>query len=133
MPPAPVPSEIEPFLKKPRAAVVATITLGGSPVTTATWYEWSDGHLLLSMDADGRRIRNVRNDPRVALTVFGNDMYTHVSLLGKVVEIRDDPGFVDVDRLSMAYEGKPYEERDWHAVTVIAAVERWHSYGDPAL
>ena len=100
-------------------------------MTTATWYEWSSGQVILCMDADGLRIRNIRREPRVALTVFGSDMYTHLSVLGRAVEIRDDPEFVDVDRLAMHYEGKPYEDRDWRSVTVVVEVDRWHTYGDP--
>jgi PPOX class probable F420-dependent enzyme len=131
VPPAPLPAELERFLDPPRAAVVATLRHDGAPVTTATWYQWEDGRILLNMDADGRRIRNLRRDPRVALTVFGDDMNTHLSLLGTVVEIRDDPEFADVDRLSQRYEGRPYAERDWQSITVLVEVERWHTWGDP--
>ena len=84
------------------------------------------------MDAAGLRIRNIRRDPRVALTVFGDDMYTSLSVLGSAVEIREDPEFVDIDRLSLRYQGRPYEDRDWRSVTVLVEVERWHAYGDPA-
>lgn len=120
------------FLAVPRAAVVGTIRPDGSPVTSATWYEWADGRMLLTMDAAGLRIRNIRRDPRVALTVFGDDMYTSLSVLGSAVEIREDPEFVDIDRLSLRYKGRPYEDRDWRSVTVLVEVERWHAYGDPA-
>ncbi len=68
---APLPPELERFLTKPRPAVVSTLRPDGSPVTTVTWYEWLAGRVLLTMDADGRRIRNIRRDPRVALTVLG--------------------------------------------------------------
>jgi len=112
--------------------VVATIRSDGSPVTTATWYGWVDGRLLLSMDAAGPRVRNLRRDPRVAVTVLADDWYNHLSLIGRVVELRDDPALADVDRLSVRYEGKPYEPRDFASVTAIAEIERWHTYGDPA-
>ena len=132
MPAAPLPSSMARFLAVPRAAVVGTIRPDGSPVTSATWYEWADGRMLLTMDAAGLRIRNIRRDPRVALTVFGDDMYTSLSVLGSAVEIREDPEFVDIDRLSLRYKGRPYEDRDWRSVTVLVEVERWHAYGDPA-
>jgi PPOX class probable F420-dependent enzyme len=132
MPRAPLPSELERFVAKPRPAVVATITKDGSPISTATWYEWVDGRVLLTMDASGHRIQNLRRDPRVALTVLGESWYNHVSLLGRVVEIGDDPEFAAIDRLSRRYEGRPYPERDWQCVYVLFEVERWHTYGDPA-
>ena len=132
MPAAPLPSSMDRFLAAPRAAVVGTIRPDGSPVTSATWYEWADGRMLLTMDAAGLRIRNIRRDPRVALTVFGDDMYTSLSVLGSAVEIREDTEFVDIDRLSLRYKGRRYEDRDWRSVTVLVEVERWHAYGDPA-
>ncbi len=95
--------------------------------------EWTEGRLLLTMDADGRRIQNIRRDPRVALTVLGDNWYTHVSLLGRAVEIRDDLDFVDADRLSMRYLAEPYDRRDYPGVTVIVEVERWHTWGNPSV
>ena len=132
MPKAPLPPELEQFLEQPRPAVVATIRADGSPVTTPTWYEWTAGRVLLSMDATGRRVANLRRDPRVALTVLADSWYSHVSLLGRVVELRADPDLVDVDRLSMRYEGRPYEQRNFEGVTALIEVERWHTYGEPA-
>ncbi len=88
MPPAPLPPELERFLAKPRPAVVATIGRDGSPVTAATWYEWADGRILLSMEVSGYRIRNIRRDPRVSLTVLGDSWYSHVSLPVRVVRAR---------------------------------------------
>ena len=131
MPQAPLPPELHRFLAAPRAAVVGTVRPDGSPVTTATWYEWSSGQVILCMDADGLRIRNIRREPRVALTVFGSDMYTHLSVLGRAVEIRDDPEFVDVDRLAMHYEGKPYRGPRLAECHRGREVDRWHTYGDP--
>ncbi len=131
MPRAPLPPELGRFLAAPRPAVVATIGQDGGPVTAATWYEWAEGRFLLSMEARGRRIQNIRRDPRVSLTVLADSWYSHVSLLGRAVEIRDDADFSDVDRLSGRYLGEPYGEYDAALFSVIVEVERWHTYGDP--
>jgi PPOX class probable F420-dependent enzyme len=131
MPAAPLPPDLQRFLAAARPAVVSTLTADGGPVTTATWYEWADGKLVLIMDASGRRLANLRRDPRVALTVLGESWYDQVSLLGRAVEIRDDPDFVDVDRFAERYWGRPYEERGWRSVTVVVEIDRWHTYGNP--
>ena len=131
MPRGPLPPELERFLAQPRRAVVATIGRDGFPVTAATWYEWDAGRLLLSMWTDGHRHRNILRDPRISLTVLADDWYSHVSLLGRAVELRDDPGFVDIDRISVHYTGEPYDERGDPCTSVVVEVERWRTYGDP--
>lgn len=132
MPQAPLPPELEPFLAKPRPAVVATITEDGSPVSTPTWYEWADGRLILSMDALGHRIQNLRRDPRLTLTVLGDDWYNQVSLLGRMAEEYPDSDWSVTDRLSERYLGEPYADRDFACLCVVVDVERWHTFGDPA-
>ena len=132
MPEAPLPAELERFLEKPRQAVVATTTADGAPVSTPTWYEYGDGRLVLSMDAGGHRIQNLRRDPRLTLTVLGDDWYNQVSMLGRVLEEYSDSDWAVTDRLSQRYLGEPYGSKDFDCVYVIAEVERWHAFGDPA-
>lgn len=133
MPPEPLPAVLQRFLAKPREAVVGTVRQDGAPVTTACWYELAaDGRVVLSMDEASHRIEHLRHDPRLALTVLGDDWYTHVSLLGRAGELRPDRDLADIDRLSRRYLGVPYEDRGYRGVTVFAEVEAWHTYGDPA-
>jgi PPOX class probable F420-dependent enzyme len=132
VPRAPLPPELDRFLAKPRPAVVGTVTPEGAPVTTPCWYGWEDGRFTISMASDGPRARNLRSDPRVALTVLADDWYVHLSLLGRAVETREDPDLADIDALSQHYLGEPYEDRAYRGVTVVAEVERWHTWGDPS-
>ncbi|MDO9497740.1 MAG: PPOX class F420-dependent oxidoreductase, partial [Nocardioides sp.] len=55
--------------------------------------------------------------------------YTHVSLIGRVVEMRDDESLVDIDRLSTHYRGGPYPDRDSPRVSAWVQVDRWHGWG----
>ena len=72
----------------------------------------------------------LRADPRVTLTALDeNDWYTHVSVQGRVVEIRDDPELADIDRLATHYTGKPYRNRERKRVSAWIEVERWHGWG----
>jgi PPOX class probable F420-dependent enzyme len=132
MPTPPLPPEFERFVRAPRPAVVATVRPDGSPATTATWYDWEDGRVLLSIVAGSRRVRNLRNDPRLALTILGKSWYNHVSLLGRVIELRDDLELADLDRLSQRYFGKRYPNRQLRCISAVMEVERWHAFGDPA-
>ena len=133
MPPAPLPPELLAFLRKARPAVVGTVRTDGAPVTTACWYGLQgDGRVLLTMDRDSHRLRHLRGDPRVALTVLGDDWYNQLSLLGRVVEVRDDRDLADIDDLSRHYLGEPYEDRSYTGVSVLFEIDRWHTWGDPA-
>jgi PPOX class probable F420-dependent enzyme len=133
MPAAPLPAELVSFLAGPRRAVVGTVRGDGSPVTTACWYGLQDdGRILLSMDRDSHRLRHLRAEPRVALTVLGDDWYNQLSLLGRVVESRDDADLADIDALSQRYLGEPYDDRYYTGVSVLFEIERWHTWGDPA-
>jgi PPOX class probable F420-dependent enzyme len=126
MPPAPVPPEIEEFLKQPNPAVVATVRPDGSPHSVATWYDWVDGLILMNMAATRARLGHLRNDPRVSLTVLDKDTwYTHVTLDGVVERLVDDDELVDIDRLSVRYKDVPFHNREAQRVSVWMRPERW--------
>ena len=130
MPRTPVPAEVDHFLREPHAAVVATLRPDGSPHTVATWYDWDGGRVLLNMDEHRLRLRFIRRDPRVALTVLGGEegWYRHVSLLGRVVEIADDEELADIDRLARRYTGEPFQTRDRKRVSAWMEPARWHRW-----
>jgi PPOX class probable F420-dependent enzyme len=130
LPAVPVPPEIDNFLRGPHAAVVATLRPDGSPHTVPTWYDWEDGRVLLNMDETRLRLRFIRRDPRVALTVLGGEdgWYAHVSLLGRVVDLADDTELRDIDRLAVRYTGEPFRKRDSRRVSAWMEPERWHEW-----
>jgi PPOX class probable F420-dependent enzyme len=101
----------------------------GAPYTAATWYDWDNGRLLVNMDFERLRLSHMRRDPRVAVTMLDiEDWYHAVTVLGTVVEIRDDEAFADIDRLSQRYRGAPYWNRDRKRITALIAPERWHEH-----
>ena len=125
----PIPPEVEAFLREPNPAVVGTLRADGSPHTVATWYDWEDGLVLLNMDGTRKRLEHLRRDPRVSLTVLGQDnWYQHVSLGGVVERLVDDSGLVDIDRLAIRYTGKPYRDRTSPRVSAWMRPERWNRW-----
>ena len=132
MPGLPVPPEVDEFLSRPNPAVVATLRPDGSPHTAATWYDWEDGRVLLNMDESRLRLRYMRANPAVALTVLGDDSWYHqITLLGRVVSIEDDPELTGIDRLSVRYYGEPFHNRDARRVTAWMEPERWTGWPLP--
>jgi len=107
---------------------VATVRRDNSPATTACWYDLEGGRLLITMYATAHRLPNLRRNPRVALTIVGEDPYQHVSLSGTVREMWDDPDLEVMDRLSMRYMGEPWPERE-PCVSALVEIDRWHTYG----
>jgi len=124
-----LPAPVDAFLKKPNAAVIGVVRPDGFPMTVVTWYDWEDGRVLLNMDESRLRLRFMRRDPRAALTVLDEDSwYSHVSLLGRVVSIEDDPDLADIDRLAVRYTGSPFRRRDSRRVSAWLEPERWHGW-----
>ena len=129
MPEPPVPPEVDEFLRQPNPAVIATLRADGSPHSVATWYDWEGGRVLVNMADTRLRLRFMRRDPRVALTVLGqDDWYSHVSLLGRAISIEDDSALADIDRLSQRYFGRPYRNREQKRVSAWIEVDRWHGW-----
>src|SRR5690242_15811208 len=132
MPTLPFPEELRELLRKPNPAVVATLRSDGAPVSVATWYLLEDDdRLLVNMDDTRVRLGHLRRDPRVSLTVLDEaSWYTHVSVVGHVVDLRPDEGLTDIDRLSRHYVGRPYPDRESPRSSGWIEVERWHGWGD---
>jgi PPOX class probable F420-dependent enzyme len=126
----PLPEAAVAMLAKANPAVITTVRPDGQPVSTATWYLWDDGRVLVNMDEGRRRLEHIRNDPRVSLTVLDeSDWYTHISIIGRVTELREDTGLAGIDRLARHYTGKPYPQRDRRRFSARISIDRWHGWG----
>lgn len=130
MPMGPPPPELQELLLRPNPCVIATVRPDGELHTAATWYEWTGpGTVILNMDGSRRRLGHMRENPRVALTILdAGSWYTHVSLIGRVVDIRPDHDLADIDRLSQRYTGNDHRHRDRDSWTAEIAIDRWHGW-----
>jgi PPOX class probable F420-dependent enzyme len=130
MPKPPLPSEISEFLSQPNPSVIATIRPDGSVHTAATWYIWDDPRVLVNMADTRTRLENLRQDPRVSLTVLGqgDDWYHQVTLRGRVVSLDPDPELESIDRLARHYTGNEYPRRDQTRVEGWIEVESWYGW-----
>ena len=118
------------MLTKPNPAVISTIRSDGQPVSAATWYLLRDDHILVNMDVGRKRLGHMRKDPRVSLTVLDEaSWYTHITLIGRVVDIYDDDGMADIDAVSQHYQGQPYPRRDRPRVSALIEIDRVHGWG----
>jgi PPOX class probable F420-dependent enzyme len=91
-------------------AHLASTLPDGSPHSVPVWIGTVGGHVAFLTGPDSRKARNLRRDPRVAISLTPPDApFTPVVLRGRVVEWLDgDAGWRAVDELAMKYVGAPY-------------------------
>ncbi len=69
-------------------AVLTTLFPSGMPQTNVVWIDHDGEHLLVNSETERQKVRNVRQDPRVAVLVFdASDMDEWVEVRGRVVEV----------------------------------------------
>ncbi|MFE9683740.1 PPOX class F420-dependent oxidoreductase [Streptomyces sp. NPDC006285] len=107
-------------------ASVATLGPGGAPQNSVVWIK-REGDTVLFSSTDGRqKVRNLRRDPRVSLSVFDlADPYTSVEIRG-TAEIVPDEGKRLPYELSHKYLGvdPPAEKDDEVRVIIRVLPER---------
>jgi PPOX class probable F420-dependent enzyme len=131
MPRPPLTDAAMSLLAQPNPAVIAVVRPDGQPVSVATWYLLEDdGRILVNMDGGRKRLAYMRHEPRVSLTVLDEGARgTHVSVQGRITEWRDDPEFVDIDRLSRRYSNGAYPNRVRPRVSALIEIDYWHGWG----
>ena len=126
----PLPDAAVAMLRKPNPSVITTLRQDGQPVSTATWYLWDNGRVLVNMDEGRKRLEHMRADPRVSLDVLDEaGWYTHVSIIGHVGEIYEDADLADIDRIARHYIGNPYSQRDRRRFSAVIEIDTWHGWG----
>lgn len=116
----------------PNLLFVATINPDGSPQLTCAWTDRQDGYIRFNTAIGRAKERNLRRDPRVALSVVSrDDVYDKVDVRGRVVEfIEGEAAEAHIDDLSEKYTGKrPYASRREGERRVTVVVEPERVYG----
>ena len=105
-------------------AHLATIMPDGSPQVTPVWVDL-DGDRIRVNTAEGRvKARNVRRDPRVAVSVIAPSGYPSAFVRGRVVDITHDGADAHIDALAKKYLGQDtYPFRRPDEQRVILAIE----------
>jgi PPOX class probable F420-dependent enzyme len=106
-------------------ASVATLRPDGAPQTSVVWIKREDDTVLFSSLQDRQKVRNLRHDPRVSLSVFDlANPYASVEIRG-TAEILPDPDKRLPHELSHKYLGvDPPGERDDQVRVIVRVVPR---------
>src|SRR5678809_511184 len=96
-----LPPAVRRLLEGKNIAHVATLMRDGSPQVTAVWVD-VEGDRILINTAEGRaKPRNVRRDPRVAISITDAQAPEIAAFIrGRVVEITTDGAAEHIDKLS---------------------------------
>ncbi|WP_028849474.1 PPOX class F420-dependent oxidoreductase [Thermocrispum municipale] len=107
-------------------AHLASVSPDGAPHVVPVWIGTRGDHAVVLTGPGSRKARNLRRDPRVALSIAPADNpFEPVVIRGKVVEWLDgDAGWEVVDQLSDKYVGAAYPRDDERVVAVIEVVRQ---------
>lgn len=102
-------------------AHVATVLPDGAPHAAPVFIGTHGDRIVFFTGPGMRKARNLRRDPRVALSIAPvDDPFTPVVVRGRVAEwIEGDAAWEIVDRLAAKYTGAPYPRDHERVVAVI--------------
>jgi PPOX class probable F420-dependent enzyme len=105
------------LITKPNFAYIATVKENGSPSVSPVWIDLSGDKILVNTALGRVKEKNVRRDPRVAISIGNKEnQYDKVDIGGRVVEfIEGEEADRSIDALAKKYLGVdeyPYRKPD---------------------
>lgn len=112
--PASFPEKFLDLFQKKAFGAFTTIMPDGSPQTTPVWVDYRDGDIWVNSAVGRQKDKNVRRDPRVAVTIVDPDNpYRYVEVRGRVKEVTQSGADAHIDAMAMKYLGQdkyPYRQ-----------------------
>ncbi|MBM7774676.1 PPOX class probable F420-dependent enzyme [Actinokineospora baliensis] len=107
-------------------AHLATLLPDGAPHSAPVWIGTHADLIVIFTGPGTRKARNLRRDPRLALSLTPIDNpYQPITIRGRVVEWLDgDAGWEVIDRISRKYTGEPYGRDEPREVALIEPVRQ---------
>lgn len=102
-------------------AHLATVLPDGSPHVVPVWIGTHGDRIVFLTGPDSRKARNLRRDPRVAISLTPPDNpFEPITVRGRVAEwIEGDPAWEIVDEVAKKYIGQPYTREQVRVVGLI--------------
>jgi PPOX class probable F420-dependent enzyme len=121
----PIPDDVRHLLDAPNYVHLSTLRADGSPRNWVVWVGLEDDHILVCTSDVLWKAKDMRRDPRVALSVMDMaDPYRMAAIQGRVVEVRSDEGCRYMDPISYKYTAAPFASRGPDRVCFVIAVEK---------
>jgi PPOX class probable F420-dependent enzyme len=97
---------LQTLLGEPAFCQIATLMPDGSPQLTQVWVNSDGEHILINTYEGAQKLRNMRNDPRVAVNVVDpSNAWRLASIRGRVVDITTAGADDHIDELARKYLG----------------------------
>jgi len=110
------------LFEDPNLGHIATLMADGSPQVTPVWVDLAGDRIRIN-SADGRtKVKNVRRDPRVAISIAAPGGYPSAYVRGHVVELTHEGADEHIDALAKKYMGRvryPLHRPDQQRVTIV--------------
>jgi PPOX class probable F420-dependent enzyme len=117
---AEIPAGVRALLEGRNFAHLATLLPDGSPTSVPIWVGLEGDRVVFFTQERSQKARNVRREPRVALSLVDRaNPYRTAWLRGRVVETRTgEPALAVADAISERYTGQPFPMRSGVAYVV---------------
>jgi PPOX class probable F420-dependent enzyme len=120
-----LPADVRSLLGAANYGHLSTLRADGSPRNWVVWIGVEGDHLLVCTGDSTWKARDMRRDPRVAISVVDlANPYRMAAVQGRVVEIRPDEDCRYMDPISVKYTGAPFPVRGPGRVCFVIAVEK---------
>jgi len=113
--------EVRRVLDGTSIAHLATVSPDGAPHSTPVFVGTHDDQLIFFTGPETRKARNLRRDPRVALSLTPADNpFQPVVIRGRITGWLDgDAAWELIDRIQIRYTGQPYPRGQERVVAVV--------------
>jgi PPOX class probable F420-dependent enzyme len=95
------------LIEGPNLAFLADLKDDGSPHVSPVWIHHEDGYITFNTAIGRLKERNIRRDPRIAISIANaDDPYEKIDIRGRVVEIIEgEDADRHIDELAKKYTG----------------------------
>jgi len=99
------PSEIAVYLDEPHVAQLVTVRPDGRPHVAPVWFLEEDGRAYVMADANAVKIRNIRREPQLILSIATDQRPLKYVLLEGEGRVIDQDLATMVERICVRYDG----------------------------
>ena len=121
----PIPGNVRELLDAPNYVHLTTLRADGSPRNWVVRVGLEDDHILVCTSDAIWKAKDMRRDPRVALSVADTaNPYRMAAIQGRVADVRPDQDCRYMDPISIKYTGVPFPSRGPDRACFVIAVEK---------